>query len=704
MLFSPTFVPLMNLTTAHSLWLAPLCLALGVGLAWVLYRRAEGKEGFSRNLALLLGTLRAIAIALIAFFLLEPMVRILIREVRKPVVVIAHDGSSSLLATGDSAALRGAYRSELDRLAADLGDTYEVRTFTYGRDLQEGLGFTQEEGLTDISQVFRAVYDRLSGPDLGAVIIDGDGIYNRGRDPRLDATRLGVPVFTVALGDTTVRPDLVLRAVEHNRISYLGNEFPVLVRVEARHLKNARSRVVITQGGKELATKDVVVGADPFLMELPFSLKAERPGLQRYTVSVRAVEGEVTEVNNTRDILVDVLDDRQKILLLGAAPHPDLGAIRLALGGLDGYETQLAYATDFAGKVEDYDLIVLHQLPSLRQNMQDVLQRAAARNIPLCFVLGQGMDFNTFNAQGSGVQVTGTRNTYTDAQAAVNKDFTFFTVDADQQRAIERFPPLQVPFGQYDLGRSATALVQQRIGVVRTPYPLIAFTQQGERRMATICGEGLWRWRVADQQLNNSHERFDRLLHKLVQFLALKVDKNRFRVEHAPEFTESDPVLIDAELYNASFEPVNDVEAVIVLKDEAGREYPYTFSPNGTAYRLDAGRLPAGRYTWNARTQLEGQRHTASGELVVTELVAEQLSTVADHGLWNDIAVNTGGRMVRPGELAQLAEAVRGRRELVARSYAHASFSDLIGLRWIFFVLLGLLTAEWVLRRRNGAY
>jgi hypothetical protein len=232
----------------------------------------------------------------------------------------------------------------------------------------------------------------------------------------------------------------------------------------------------------------------------------------------------------------------------------------------------------------------------------------------------------------------------------------------------------------------------------------VALTQQGERRMATICGEGLWRWRLTDLQMNGSHVHFDRLVHKLVQFLALKVDRDRFRVEHATTFTTSDPIIITAELYNAAFEPVNTSEATIVLKDEEGREFPYTFSPSGSTYRLDAGRLPAGHYTWTAQVTLDGKRHTDSGELVVTALMAEQLSTVADHGLWADIVAQTGGRMVRPDEVGTLPDVVRGQRDLVARSYAHASFSDLIGLRWLFFAILALLTIEWVVRRRSGTY
>ncbi|HRF82787.1 MAG TPA: hypothetical protein PL070_22210, partial [Flavobacteriales bacterium] len=304
----------MSLTTAHSLWLAPLCLLLGVALAWWLYRRAAGQEGFSRKLSLVLAACRALAIALIAFFLLEPMVRILVREVRRPVVVLLHDGSSSVAAAGDTAALRTTFPGELERLQEQLADRFDVRAFTYGETVKEGLAFDQQDALTDVDQALREVYDRFNGPDLGAVIIDGDGIYNRGRDPRASADKLGAPVFAIALGDTTVRPDLVLRGVEHNRIGYLGNELPLLVNVEGRRMAGSNTRVSVMHGGKEVAGKDVVLSGRSTFMELPFTVKPERAGMQRYSVVIRPVQGEATEVNNRLDVLIDVLDDRQKVL------------------------------------------------------------------------------------------------------------------------------------------------------------------------------------------------------------------------------------------------------------------------------------------------------------------------------------------------------------------------------------------------------
>ncbi|MBK9175754.1 MAG: hypothetical protein IPM46_05330 [Flavobacteriales bacterium] len=694
----------MHVTTVHSLWLVPLCLALGAGLAWWLYRRSSSREGFAPRLAWLLAVLRALTIALVAFFLLEPMIHLLMREVKRPIAVVLHDGSRSLAAVGDTAALRGAYMDRLNELVTTLGDGYEVRAFTYGERVREGLEREQMDGATDMAMALREVYDRFSGPDLGLVIMDGDGIVNRGRDPRLEAARLGVPIHVVAMGDTTVRPDLSIRAVEHNRISFLGNEFPVTVRLEAHHLNGRRTRVVIRHGGSEISAQEIVFQGDPWRRELAFLVKADQTGMQRYVVHAVPVDGEATQTNNTVEFFIDVLDGRQRVLVVAAAPHPDVAAIRSALNGLEGYESELAYASDFSAAVDGFDLVVLHQLPSAKQGMQPLLARAQAQGIPLLFVVGAATDMAGLNAAHAGVQVTGWRPATTDAQAVVREQFNYFVIEGDLAKAMEGYPPLQIPFGQYIASRGAEVLALQRIGVVRTEAPMIVVQQLQGHRTAVICGEGIWRWRMADRQLFGSHERFDRFVHKLVQFLALKADKKRFRVEHAPLFTTSEPVLMTAELYNAAYESVPDAEVNVVLKDSASHEYPSDFRSLGSGYRLDAGRLPAGRYTWSAQAVHKGERFSAQGELHVRQLLMEQASTVADHSLLADIAARTGGLLVTAGDLRSLENAVKGEKSVPARSFLDHRYTDLVASAWPFSLIVLLLAIEWLLRRRNGAY
>lgn len=694
----------MDLTSAHSFWLAPLCVLLGGLLAWTLYRGSAEKHGWSRRVALLMALLRGLAVALIAFFLLEPMVRVWLREVRKPVLVIAHDGSASLMAAGDTAAVRGAYADALRSLGEELSERFEVRAFTYGQQVREGIQFDQRDGLTDMDQMLREVADRFSGPDLGAVVIDGDGIYNRGRDPRHAAERLGVPVHTIALGDTAVHADLIIKGADHNRIAFLGNEVPVVVRVEARHFAGARTRVSIRREGVELAGHDLSIPGDAFFTEVPLMIRPAHAGLQRFTVILRPLAGEAGEENNALDIFIDVVDDRRKVLLLAAAPHPDIAALRAAIDGMEGYEADLAYAGDFQGDAGDHDLLILHQLPTRQHDLRPLLQRAAERDLPVLFILGLRTDMVAFSSLGAGVEVSAVQRATTDAQAVVDRSFSLFTLEPELIQAIERFPPLQAPFGSYESAMGAGVLLRQKVGMVRTDLPLLSFQQQGDRHLAVLCGEGIWRWRLADQQMNRSSTHADQLIRKVVQFLALQVDKERFRVDHAPEFAEGEAVVVTAELYNAAFELVNGPDATITFTGEDGREYPHTFSRTANSYRLDAGELPPGHYSFTARTSMDGETFTRSGRLLVRSLVAERMSTVADHRLLADIAARTGGIATTPDGLDRIREAIDADPTLVARSYRQASFTDLIELRWIFFVLLGLLALEWVLRRRGGAY
>lgn len=694
----------MTLTTVHPLWLLPLCIALGVAGAWALYGRNTPPGAWSRNMRVALSALRALVIACLAFLLLEPMLRVHVRELRKPVVVIAHDGSASLICAGDTAFVRNTLPGRLAGLREALAEGCEVRELTYGADVQDGLRFAQDGATTDMDALFTAVQDRFGGPDLAAVVIDGDGIYNRGRDPRITAEKLGVPVFTVALGDTAVRPDLVLRNVDVNGMAYLGNTFPLVARVQAHHHRGRSVSVSVRHEGREVAAQRVAITADPQVSEVTFMLKADVPGLQRYQVSVEHVEGESTHLNNQQVAYVDVLDDRRKVLILALAPHPDVAAMRRSLSKLDGYTCAFSLAKDFTGDVADHDLVVLHQLPSAQAAVQPVIARILEKQVPTWTIVGQGTDINQLSALSGGLAITGAQRMTNDAQAAVEGDFGLFTVDGATARVWERFPPLQVPIATYEAGRGMDVLMRQRIGVVRTAFPLMAFEGRGGRQSAVTCGEGLWRWSLADQRADRTQAHFDELVHKTVAYLAVEKDRSRFRVRHARLVGENEPVVFDAELYNASYEPVNVPEATISLRNEAGEELAYTFSRNGTGYRLDAGALPPGRYSWRAATGLQGERLTATGELLVQPLVAERQSTVADHALLAAIAARTQGAMVGPEGVATLPDLLARGGMQAPRSYGHATFSDLIGLRWIFAVLLLLLSLEWVVRRRSGSY
>jgi hypothetical protein len=203
---------------------------------------------------------------------------------------------------------------------------------------------------------------------------------------------------------------------------------------------------------------------------------------------------------------------------------------------------------------------------------------------------------------------------------------------------------------------------------------------------------------------NGNHEVFNGLIGKMVQYLATKEDKRLFRVYAKDRYNEDQNILIEAEFYNKSLELINEPEVSILIKNSEGAEFPFTFSQAQNSYILDAGRLPVGDYTYVARTSLNGESFSASGEFVVTALLMEAINTTADHQLLYAMSQSTGGELVYPQELSKLAEMIKSKKEITPIMYSTKQLSELINMKWIFFLFLALLSIEWFVRKYNGAY
>ncbi|MGK0280353.1 MAG: hypothetical protein ACI9RU_003136, partial [Litorivivens sp.] len=159
------------------------------------------------------------------------------------------------------------------------------------------------------------------------------------------------------------------------------------------------------------------------------------------------------------------------------------------------------------------------------------------------------------------------------------------------------------------------------------------------------------------------------------------------------------------ELYNPSYESINDADVELVIRSEEGTEFPYFFSRTPEAYRLDVGSLPAGNYTYEAFLNRKGERMSDSGSFGVKPFALEGARLRADHQTLNLISVNSGGELFYPENVSELIQRLNeGQGELKPVSYSNEIFSSILNFRWIFFILLILLSAEWFIRKYLGRY
>ncbi|MDZ4751112.1 MAG: hypothetical protein SGI87_05815, partial [Flavobacteriales bacterium] len=244
----------MSIITEYPSWFILLCLLAGAVYSGALYLRDRFNRTYGTPLAILLGFLRFSGVAVLAFFLLKPLIRTLNLETQKPLLVVAIDNSQSLAMSADSSAYRnGQFKNELDQLIAQFGDEYEVRTYHFGSKVSEGIdSLSFDEKLTDMSNLTEDLYSRLSGRNLGAVIVASDGLYNKGSNPVYAFKKLNVPVYSIALGDTTVRKDILIAEVANNRLAYLGNKFPVEITIQGKKAKGEKSTLTLSKQGTTL--------------------------------------------------------------------------------------------------------------------------------------------------------------------------------------------------------------------------------------------------------------------------------------------------------------------------------------------------------------------------------------------------------------------------------------------------------------------
>jgi len=644
--------------------------------------------------------------------LLSPFVRSISKEREKPVIILAIDNSQSIRLNADSTEYQGTFLQNIDVLASRLSTIGEVRQYVFGENpdqLGQGSVFSgavkYDEKMTDISGLIAELDNLYTNLNVGALILASDGIYNTGANPVYQAREWPYPLYTIALGDTSVRMDVIMTKVNFNRMVYLNNKFPVEVIVRANEAEGKQSKLHLYHNGVPVYEQSFVIETDDFTQSFQIILDAKENGLQKYSIMLDTVEGELSLANNRKEIFVEVLNSKSKVLIISGSPHPDISALTQAISSNLNYEVDEILLQDFNGKVAEYSMVILHQLPSVDEPAAALIRTIVEEEVPALFILGIKSDLNRFNQYKSGLSIASSgKPLYEEAVPLLNQSFSAFSISENTRAWFSDLPPLIAPLGEYQVSNAARVLANQRLGSIETSRPLIMLNETLDGRTGVISGEGIWKWRLYDYARNNDHQSFNELINKIVQYLSLKEQKKNFRVYSKRNFRENESVTFDAEVYNENYELINEPEVEITVRNDEGNQFPFVFNKTGSSYRLDAGTFPPGNYTYQAQATFGSKNFTAGGQFSISAIDLEALNTVAAHHLLYQLAEGNGGEMFYPDELDLLAENILDREDIRPVAYSQKKYEDLLNKGWVLFLIIGLLTMEWFMRKRAGSY
>lgn len=684
-------------------WFILLCILVGGIYAFVLY---QNKKNFTQLQNRILAIIRGLLVSLLAFLLINPLLRNNKTSIEKPMVVLAIDNSLSMLQSGQ--AKLTALKQNIAQLKESIeakGASVEIQSLNETTEEIDILNLKFSEKSTDLSQMLANIKSNYEGRNLTDVILVSDGIANEGISPTYG--KYNFNIHAVGLGDTTQKRDVKLNAIYANRIAYLGNKFPVQAEISSYGFQGKSTSIVLKQAGNIIDKQVVSFDKQEDLKQITFYVTAQQKGMQRFTVEVLPLNAEFSTKNNSKDAYIDIVDGKEKVLLVALSPHPDIKALKNIIEKNDLYELTIKIIqSDDINQIgsQPFDVLILHQLPDVFGLSANVISRLLAQGKPTLFILGNQTNITSFNGMQQTISIASQAGKADKVTAKFNTNFNLFNLDADKLNLLERLPPILAPFGDYRPTAGSEIILFQRIGSLATPKPLLIANTTTPRKSAVLAGEGLWLWRLEEFSLTDKQEIIDEIIMKTLQLISVKDDKRKLRVYPiSPEFSIDEKVIFENEAYNDIYERIYDQEIKLDITDEKGKARSYNYTINKDNSRFEITGLPEGVYRYKAATLVLGKSEQVDGQFIIRNTDLENLSSTADFNMLRTLAAKNNGQFFVANQLEKLKNFLSSNKA-PDKVTSVEEMNEFINLKWIFFVLLALATVEWSVRKYLGSY
>ena len=678
-----------------------LCVALAAGIAFLLYR---GKHPWSATWNRILSVFRFVLIFGLLFLLLGPIVKQVRNIFEKPLFVILFDNSASIGET-TSQAQRQQLESDLRNIGEELSNN-EFEVLVTNLQGKEADTIRYDATSTDLHNALKNLHQEYEGRNLAGVIIPTDGIYNAGLSPLYGNYKF--PVYSVGIGDTSERSDIAIKNISYNRIAYQGNKFPVRVELQVKNMPEQNVSVQLLQNGKAIDSQTKRIRSNELLV-YDFQPVANEQGIQKLDIIVQQKPEEHNKRNNHSSIFVEVVEGKKKILLVAASAHPDIKPLREVVVQNANYDFLLhipGVAEDDLKSVDasQIDLVIFHQVPDVRGRATPYFNQFLRSKASLLFVIGQLSDLRTLAQNNMPLKFDTPPREFDQVTPVTNPGFGNFTLTPELASLLTDYPPVSVHFGRIKIPLTATPVLFQKVGSVSTEKPLLAIDNQDGRKIGIMLGEGLWRWRLNEYDRTEKTAGFDELFGKLIQYLSTAEDKRKFKsypIEQ--DFSETESVVFESQVYNDIFEPVygNKIDISITGPNGAKSNYNYVISPGNTRYEI--GGLKEGVYRYTSRTSINNRPEEVKGEFAVIARQAELQNLTADFDMLRKLARNTGGKFYHSSQTAALKSDL-ARQDAKAVIHTEESYNHMVNLKWVFWILIALISMEWVARKFFGSY
>lgn len=748
------FQPILNSYALVAAAAVVLVLLLAVG---PVFRRLSGPQRMTLVL------LRLSVIALIVLAMLRPTHISTARRPQTAVLIVLFDQSRSMQlpqaaagATRWTAQLQTLQKAQ--PLLQTLSKSMEVRVYGYDAELHPvevtgaslPLPASPEGQQTDIGTSLHAALQRELGKRLAGVVLLGDGVQTAFRpsveipEAGRELARLGYPLYAVPFGlpmDAVQARDVAVENLQDQYTVFVKNELPVTSTITIRGCTNQPIpvKLVVEKPGGGLDTIGPVTAVarqeqEQVTVELRYV--PEQPGNYKLRVEAAEQPGELVTKNNQLSAFLRVLEGGLKILYLEGELREEQLFLRRVLEASPDMELDFQWVdsrrrdtwpVDVGRLLRDpkYDAFILGDLDAaaLGKEQLQLLGEAVARGKGLALLGG----YHSFGAGGyrdtplaEVMPITMDRLERQDFDAPIRQDLQLpgplrmrpvrahplvsLGGEGDSAAAWSRLPPLA---GANKFQGVKDAAGVQVVAESEAGQPLLVVGESGRGRVVALAGDSTYRW--AMQGFEAAHRRFWR---QVILWLVGRDDREQDQVWvklAQRRFQPDARVTFSAGVSSPSGEPIvaTELRCELTLPDGSRRELPATRDGPQWLGSIETVTAP-GDYALEVTASREGKMlGRGRGEFLVYDRDVELSTPAADHDQLARLAAVTkpfGGRVVAPEQVPALLEDLRDRPpEMDIEVQTKWQLADTGRDAWsLLLLLVGLLTAEWLLRKKWG--
>ncbi len=727
-------------------WAAGFIAAAIVAVAYWSYRRPMVPLSAVQQTTL--AVLRALSLATAVFFLCRPVILLPPQADGDLVVPVLIDVSRSMrIADADGATrLERAVAAAEREILPSLATSFTPEVYAVGESWTAAPPDAMRPAArhSNLVEAVDAIRERYRGRRVPGIVLISDG-GNTGRtEPITEGTR----VIAIGVGSTDGPRDREVVGLSAGEPRIDQTSIDLHVSAVSRGYGRTPFQLRILGNGRLIETRTLAPAADGSPIDQFVTVAPDSSVATVYTAEIEAADDEAIVENNSRTVLVSPTGRKRRLLALVGAPGYEFSFLARALARDPGLEVdsivrkgqndngqhtflvqagggraaaltsgfpesrEALYAYDglIVANVEgDFftraQLAMAAEFVSVRGGGLVVLGgRSFAQRGLLGTPLDEALPVELNDRRGGTVAAS------LDAEGAPAANVVSLTTDGEIHPAMRigrsavetrklwsALPPLaaSAALGGPRPGATVLAVTTAPSGA---RYPVVAVQRYGRGRTMVFAGEASWRWRMLVRAADRTYEQFWR---QAVRWLAASAPDAVSVV--LPDGSEpGDSIALRVEARDASFAPVADasvsatitgpggVTQTLSLRRDADTQGGFTAQVTPDAPGLYRIRGEARRGI-RSLGMVDGWFHVGGAD---REFADPRLN----EGFLRRLARASGGDYLAASEAGRVASLLQA----AIPQTLEPEHRDLWHEPWTFALVVGLLSAEWILRRRWG--